>query len=381
MRSIVVPLFVGAVSIAAPALAQIRAGGEFQVNVYTTGSQNHPSVAIDAAGRLVVSWSNSAPGGGVFTRRFDAAGAPVTGDVTVVSAGGLFSESHVASSYAGDFVVSWVTSVVGPLGTSLVMGRSFSAEGAPGATFSTSSPKGFGPRSARTPDGGFVVVWFGTADVVPPNSEIFGQRFDAAGARLGGEFKVNTYTTSGQGQPSVAVDAQGDFMVAWHSYDQEGRDFGIYAQRFNAGGARLGGEFRVNGATAADQSYPRLAVAAEEGFVVVWQSDGQDGDGFGVFGRRFAADGTPLGAEFQVNTYTTADQSRPEVAADAAGNFVVSWASMGQDGAGSGIFAQRFSSLAERRGAEFQVNTYTSFAQYLAAVALDPYGNMTVAWT
>ncbi|MGL4462065.1 MAG: hypothetical protein ACRC1K_07920, partial [Planctomycetia bacterium] len=33
----------------------------------------------------------------------------------------------------------------------------------------------------------------------------------------GVEFQVNTFTTNNQSQPSVAMDADGDFVVAWQS--------------------------------------------------------------------------------------------------------------------------------------------------------------------
>jgi hypothetical protein len=79
-------------------------------------------------------------------------------------------------------------------------------------------------------------------------------------------------------------------------------------------------------------------------FVVVWESP-HDGGLIGVFGQRFASTGAPLGTEFLVNTYTTADQSGPGVASDSAGRFVVVWRSGGQDGSGGGVFAQRYSMI------------------------------------
>lgn len=66
--------------------------------------------------------------------------------------------------------------------------------------------------------------------------------------------------------------------------------------------------------------------AANGDFVVAWQSCcGQDGDDTGVFARRFGADGTPLGGELQVNTYTTLYQERPSIGCGSAGEFVVTW--------------------------------------------------------
>ena len=38
------------------------------------------------------------------------------------------------------------------------------------------------------------------------------------------------------------------------------------------------------------------------GYVTTWTSEGQDGDGNGVYARRFGANGSPSGSEFLVNT-------------------------------------------------------------------------------
>ncbi|MEH2165449.1 MAG: tandem-95 repeat protein, partial [Nostoc sp.] len=44
------------------------------------------------------------------------------------------------------------------------------------------------------------------------------------------EFKVNTYTTNSQSNPTVAMDAGGDFVISWTSDGQDGSGNGIYAQ-------------------------------------------------------------------------------------------------------------------------------------------------------
>ena len=71
-----------------------------------------------------------------------------------------------------------------------------------------------------------------------------------------------------------------------------------------------------------------MAAEADGDFVVAWNSFGQDGASFGVFARRFSSAGVPLAGEFQVNTYTTSSQLTASVAADAGGDFVVAWGAM-----------------------------------------------------
>ena len=78
------------------------------------------------------------------------------------------------------------------------------------------------------------------------------------------------------------------------------------------------------------------------------------------------------GGEFQVNRYTTNHQYRPALAADADGDFVVTWSSGGQDGPGTpGIFGARFDSAGALLGAEFQVNVYSTGIQTGSAVAAE----------
>jgi hypothetical protein len=97
------------------------------------------------------------------------------------------------------------------------------------------------------------------------------------------------------------------------------------------------------------------------------------------------AQGEPLGPEFRVNTYTTGDQYWPSVAADAsgnfvAGNFVIVWTSVGQDGSFHEVFGKRFTSAGVPLGDDFQVNTYTFFVEWLPSVAVQPSGDFIVVW-
>src|SRR5512132_3514927 len=169
-----------------------------------------------------------------------------------------------------------------------------------------------------------------------------------AQAPTGPEFRVNTTTIGSQLLSSVASAANGNFVVVWAS---------VFGQRFSADGARLGAEFRVNSITTGINSEPDVASDASGNFVVVWHRTGLPTSAFDAFAQRFSAAGVPLGAEFQVNTYTTGNQGEPSVASDASGNFVVIWVSEFQDGGGQGppgqdfgVFGRRYSSAGRPLG-------------------------------
>ena len=123
----------------------------------------------------------------------------------------------------------------------------------------------------------------------------------------GDEFQVNTYVTGSQFNPTVAATASGDFVVVWNSF-QDGSSTSVHGQRFDAAGERLGGEFQVNTQTELDQFSSAVAIAPSGDFVVVWESS-LGGGVQGIRGQRFDAAGAPLGGEFEVNSYATSRQA------------------------------------------------------------------------
>jgi hypothetical protein len=135
-----------------------------------------------------------------------------------------------------------------------------------------------------------------------------------------------------------------------------------------------GPEFRVNTYTALNQDSPAVGMARDGRFVIVWESANQDGSNDAAAGRRYTAAGTAQGADFQVNTYTTNAQGEVAVAVARDGSFLVVWESENQEGTGgdAGIFAQRHNASGTRLGAEFRVNTYTTGDQGLHSAAFAP---------
>src|SRR6185503_4581415 len=90
-----------------------------------------------------------------------------------------------------------------------------------------------------------------------------------------------------------------------------------------------------------------------------------------VQARRYDSAGTPLGAEFQVNTYTTSAQGLAEIVFDGAENFVVVWYSNGGPGDdGRSIQAQRFVTARPILGKKLLVKDPSGFETQRAVVAL-----------
>lgn len=196
---------------------------------------------------------------------------------------------------------------------------------------------------------------------------------------VGGEFLVNTVTEHSQTFPDLALDDSGHFVVVWEDSQLDGSAGGIFAQRFSPLRQALGPVFRINGTTAGRQAVPKIAMQDNGNFVVVWYSfSNQDGNGTGIYGRRFEADGTPLGDEFLVNTDIVGNQFLPAVACTDDGDFVVVWSGVDEDG--FGMRGQRFASDGSFVGSEFVVNTDPADDQIFAAVDMNNTGSFVITW-
>ena len=168
------------------------------------------------------------------------------------------------------------------------------------------------------------------------------------------EFRINTFTTGDQLSPSVAKLSDGGFVVTWASDGQDGDGNGIYGQRYDSYGSTAGSEFSVSTYTSGHQSEPSVTGLLDGGFVVSWASNIQDGDSWGIFAQRYDSLGSNVGPEFQINTYTSNSQSAPSITDLDDGGFVVTWESDGQDGDGKGIYGQRYDSSGSAASSEFR---------------------------
>lgn len=246
-----------------------------------------------------------------------------------------------------------------------------------------------GPAVAIDANGKIIVTWesLSEEDADSDGLGVFARVFsiepltgDDFEAELqgGSELLVNTETAGDQEAPAIAVDNAGNFIIAWQSFGQDGDGYGIYARRFDSDGVALDTvEFLVNETTEGNQTNPTIAAAQDNGnFVIGWEGEVLVGEeSVEIFAHLYEEGGSMDPDEFQVNTVTPRDQVTPDVAMDADGDFVFTWTSEGQTGSGADVFAQRFDTTGTSVGNQFRVNETTLQGQRNAAVAMDADGD------
>jgi hypothetical protein len=355
-----------------PAAAQVPAGAEFTVNEDTTRRKREPGVAMAPDGRFVVTFTDYlvAP----YYRFYDAAATPAPGPFAL-AVDGEVATGGAAYLRNGDALLAWETpwTALGNVAAARIqppnttVGPQFAVN-----TYTTGDQ--YEGQVLAMPDGGFLVVW---TDVgLNGERDVWARRFSLAGP-AGPDVRVNTYTTGAQSHATAAALPGGGFVVVWWDTDQEGppNRTGIFGRRFDGSGAPVGAEFHVNSYLPGNQSYPKVAAAPSGAFVVVWNSQDQDGNFGGVFGQRYDTQGVPAGSEFRVNTQTVGWQRAGGVAADVAGNFIVSFESDNQ--VTSALILRRYEADGTPRGDELEVVTAGAGDSDLG---MDPAGNFVLVW-
>ncbi len=287
---------------------------------------------------------------GVVVQLFNASGAKVGTEIPVglngSDVGFMYASSTVlnqVSTSTAAFVAAFASEADSTNGYNIVIQRA-SATGAlvGSATIVNTTLAGeqTQPKLQGLFDGGFIVVWESDGGQDGDGSGIYMQRYDATGAKVNGETLVNTTTAGSQVDPQVGLLADGGYVITWEGSSN------IYEQRYSAAGAKVGGEVQVN--TTALSAYvnenvsnPVVTGLADGGYVVAWAGSGGN-DASSINLQQYDALGNKVGGEVLVNQAIDGVQDHPSITALVGGGFVVAWQSGGQDGSGIGVYERTF---------------------------------------
>ncbi len=194
------------------------------------------------------------------------------------------------------------------------------------------------------------------------------------------ETRANVFTTSNQERAALALDAEGGGVLVWQSRRQEEGTYGVYARRLAPDGTALGGETHVNATTRGMQMLPAVALDGQDAAWFAWGSYGQDGDQGAVVVRRFDPALATATAEVIANDEVRGDQRDPAIAAFADGSAFVVWSAHETDGLTSRVEGRRFGPDGMPLGTSFRIDQGGISRNELPVIVGDPEGAVVVAW-
>ena len=339
-------------------------GSEFYVSDFVDGIHTQPDVSMDDMGNFVVSWTVS--------------GRDMNYD-------GMMDNNELASYD----VYARVFNMVGqPTTDSFLVER-----GVVDGTAILETTQGHQNESSviMSQDGTqFVVTWTNNdSRNAVDKYAVYAQRFDFDGKKIGESFIVNTADSYEQNLSSVGMDDKYNLYVVWQSTDSSQTGLNIWARRFDSAN-KASEQILVNSVTKADQKSPVIAVNDEGQFVVAWSS--QVGSGYNIYFQCFNSNMTKIGSETQANTFTTFNQVSPSIAitreAVNGTRFAISWNSYGQEGLSSkswGVYMNVYDGLTTRHsvtatGQEVLVNSYKAWTERDSDITMSAYGDIGIAW-
>jgi len=265
-------------------------GARFQVNVLARGWQSRPQAIATPSG-LVVAWEAtnldpvSVVGDGIFARRLDASGAPLSGDLRI-SLGAQAALPHdvaLAADDTGAFVVAYDSPGIGA--GREVWARRFDAQGHPSGvaalvnqTFRWNQSR----PAIASGDGGFVVAWQGQIDA--QHWKVFTRQLDANGAASGDQAAVSPGQAKWEVAPSLCARPSGGYLLSWIDWDGT-FPIAIRALPLDAGGAVAGDRITVNDFQPGAQFRTFLVAGPNAKALATWEGFFDNHDDLGISAR------------------------------------------------------------------------------------------------
>ena len=381
-----------------------RIGDNFIVNDDVgSENQNSPSIAKDSSDNFIITWidfrNNQED---IYAQRFSSDGTAL-GNNFIVSDDTLEQNIHYSPNIAidteGNFVITWTDYRLGFC--SDIFAQLYSNDGtALGNNFkvnhdTTGACMHHNSVVAYKKNGDFIITWNDAEDggiINKPfdqfndrkNSgtsssnenkgtepDIYAQLYSSDGTPIGDNFKVNDDVGYGyQECPDIAVDAEGNFIIAWE--DDRNEEWDIYFQRYLSDGTPIGSNVMVEDTVISDHQWSASVSTDEAGnFVICWRD--RRNDNFDIFAQRFSNDGTPIGYNFQVNNDTNnTAQIKPVISVNSIGNFIISWCDV--TNGDYNVFAQRYFANGLANGNNYLITNTSDMQQYNISAIL--YENM-----
>lgn len=221
------------------------------------------------------------------------------------------------------------------------------------------------PQVAMNARGQFVVAWIGNGPPTARDNSFYVRRYEADGRPATDEIKVHTPAFISSFTPRLAMMEDGSFVVVFPQLEPEAV---LRARRYAPDGTPVGEDVVITRSFLSFEVAPR----GDGGFVVAWDTP------LMVRVQSFRADGEPLAPAITLDS----SGALPDVAVGPEGEAVVIWEDIAPSRPGNPrlfIRAQRLGADGAREGRPFQV-TAKEPRELRARVAKDRTGNFLVIW-
>jgi hypothetical protein len=227
-------------------------------------------MASNSRGDYILAWQEDRGGNNhIYARMFDRNGGSLRDEIQVIGGSDGQGNPAVAVDSQDRFAVAWANFGGGSICATLMFQRFDAAGeklGTPAATALVDYAR-YNPFAAYDPQDNLVLVWNDYHLRGKYNYDIFAQRFDPAGNRLGAEMTLVT----GDGMQTTdafAIDSRGQMLVGWS--DNTTGAYQVYAWLFDRDGRTLSKSVVAPSGPYANETCLATACSGNDHFMVLW---------------------------------------------------------------------------------------------------------------
>jgi hypothetical protein len=228
-------------------------------------------------------------------------------------------------------------------------------------------------RVAVRKDGSFGVIWVDGSVTNPYRARIFFKIYNKNGIEISPSIIVNDSLKNFNPRLAIQCDYLNRFIVAFDNATPSGASPDIYFQIVDSSGSKVGNNVKVNQVHSLGN--PSIGVQRSGCFLIAWEGYITAVPRFDLFCQMFSSDGTPIGSNLQLNDVesdTLDNQSKPDIAVDSVGNFVVSFSETPYS---TGVERIKYQRL-DKNGVKIGSNKLLNGIYYSSFVDSDKQGNL-----
>ncbi len=278
----------------------------------------------------------------IFAQRFDRGGNPLGAKFQVNQASADLQERPEIVSFGRQVAIVWSTNDggSGAQANEGIFLRRFDLQGRPlSGAVRVSAPDTFGYNPSVTADaaGGFAVAWDG------PDADgrgAFVRFYNPSGTPRGAAAQINTTTAGAQGRVSLAQLADGKFLALWQGQFETVRTSRVYSQVLTRKGEKVGAEVQVSEGDLPWHLSPIALSRTGKVPAALWVEWTQSFPN-GVFGIDLAVDGAPSGTKAKLNERQIGAAYELNAATNAHGDLLLVWEGF-NGGSKPGVTAKLF---------------------------------------
>lgn len=273
-----------------------------------------PEINVLIDGRFLLLWPRTfIANGGIqyyelYFQRFNKNGETITPRTRVLDTSFIASNNSspagftITSDQTGKFIITWSRGHTFNTPRNVFFQR-YDSSGVRIGIPDSVSVTGFRaeyPDIAVNNDGSFVITWMDGRLSSPNKSDIYLQKFDPNGIKIGGNLKVNDDTDPNTDQVAsqISTDRNGNIAIVW--IDSRNGQTGMYYQMFDSSGSTINVNRKADELTAFGYAgSPKISMRKDKNFYIAWLDVRYTGkDQF--YGRRFDSIGNPIGNAYMI---------------------------------------------------------------------------------